>query len=148
MTDNKVEKLNEDENRQEKLQEIRENLDGKELLASMVKVLDEKQGEEIFVARIDEITTIADYAVVLHARNPRQLKVMWDSVRQLCRGCKAELLNPGELFNDEWTVLDYGTVIIHLMSSTARAKYRLEEMWSKGEVIDVQSLLPEEPCNT
>ena len=34
-----------------------------------------------------------------------------------------------------WIVLDYGDVVVHLLSPQQRGYYRLEELWSEGNVI-------------
>jgi ribosome-associated protein len=42
-----------------------------------------------------------------------------------------------------WKVLDYGDVVIHLMSTEARAFYGLERLWGDGTPIDWQEVLRE-----
>jgi ribosome-associated protein len=34
-----------------------------------------------------------------------------------------------------WIVLDYGDVVVHLFSPEQRDYYRLEDLWSEGNVI-------------
>ena len=34
-----------------------------------------------------------------------------------------------------WIVLDYGDVVVHLFSPAQRDYYRLEELWSKGNLL-------------
>lgn len=34
-----------------------------------------------------------------------------------------------------WIVLDYGDVVVHLFSEEQRDYYRLEELWSEGQVV-------------
>ena len=34
-----------------------------------------------------------------------------------------------------WIVLDYGDVVVHLFSPELRDYYRLEDLWSEGNVI-------------
>jgi ribosome-associated protein len=37
--------------------------------------------------------------------------------------------------NGGWLVLDYGSIVVHLLSPDRRKYYRLEELWSKGKVL-------------
>lgn len=34
-----------------------------------------------------------------------------------------------------WIVLDYGDVVVHLLSPEERDYYRLEDLWSEGQVV-------------
>ena len=36
---------------------------------------------------------------------------------------------------DGWVLADYGDVIVHLFSPSKRNFYRLEELWSQGQVV-------------
>lgn len=36
---------------------------------------------------------------------------------------------------DGWVLLDYGDVVVHLLSPNRRNYYRLEELWAKGKVL-------------
>ncbi len=36
---------------------------------------------------------------------------------------------------DGWVLVDFGDVIVHLMSPDRRSYYRLEELWSQGKVL-------------
>jgi ribosome-associated protein len=35
---------------------------------------------------------------------------------------------------DEWTIIDFGGIVLHLMSEKSRAFYDLERLWSPGEI--------------
>lgn len=36
---------------------------------------------------------------------------------------------------DGWILVDFGDVVVHIMSPDRRNYYRLEELWSKGKVV-------------
>lgn len=37
--------------------------------------------------------------------------------------------------DDNWVVMDYGYIVVHLLSEEARDYYAIEELWSKGKVV-------------
>jgi ribosome-associated protein len=38
-------------------------------------------------------------------------------------------------FDDGWSLVDLGTVVIHLMSSSSRSFYELEQLWSSAKIV-------------
>ena len=40
---------------------------------------------------------------------------------------------------DEWNLIDLGNIVVHLMSSQARAYYDLEKLWHNGKIIPLNS---------
>ncbi|HMX63771.1 MAG TPA: ribosome silencing factor, partial [Candidatus Sumerlaeota bacterium] len=43
--------------------------------------------------------------------------------------------------NANWSVLDFGDVIVHVMSSEARTFYRLEKLWGDAKELNWQEIL-------
>lgn len=43
-----------------------------------------------------------------------------------------------------WIILDFGSVMIHILTNEARDKYQLEELWGDAPSIDVAARLDEE----
>ncbi len=39
------------------------------------------------------------------------------------------------LARDGWVLVDYGDVIVHLLSPDQREYYRLEELWNEGKIL-------------
>jgi ribosome-associated protein len=37
--------------------------------------------------------------------------------------------------DDGWSLVDLGTVVIHLMSSSSRSFYELEQLWSSAKIV-------------
>ena len=38
--------------------------------------------------------------------------------------------------SDQWRLLDYGDVIVHLFNPQARTYYHLEQLWGDAKIID------------
>lgn len=36
---------------------------------------------------------------------------------------------------DGWLIVDYGDVVVHLLSPDQRAYYQLEELWNEGKIL-------------
>lgn len=100
-----------------------------------MELLEEKIGENILLLDIREIAVIADYFVICSGSSERMLKALADAVIDGMRGDdKPRGRIEGEA-RDGWVLVDFGDVVVHLMSPERRNFYRLEELWSKGKVV-------------
>ncbi|MDK2972757.1 MAG: ribosome-associated protein [Candidatus Sumerlaeota bacterium] len=102
------------------------------------RLADEKKAEDIVVLDVTGVCTFCDAFVVATGSTGLQLRAIADSI---IMGLKADDgFKPavdGER-NASWVVLDYGDVVVHLMSQEAREFYRLEDLWGDGKQIDWQ----------
>lgn len=78
---------------------------------------------------------IADYFVICSGNSERTLKALADA---LLEGAREDERPKGRLegvARDGWMLVDFGDVVVHIMSPERRNYYRLEELWSKGKVV-------------
>lgn len=100
--------------------------------------VEEKQATAIVLLDVHELTSIAAFFVIATVDNDRQAKAIEDSLletlklQQNIRPLHAEGLG-GQ--GGGWSVLDYGDVIVHLFTEEMREHYKLEELWSKAQVL-------------
>lgn len=102
------------------------------------RLADEKKAEDIVVLDVTGVCTFCDAFVVATGTTGLQLRAIADSI---VMGLKADDgFKPaidGER-NQNWVVLDYGDVVVHVMSADARSFYRLEDLWGDGRAVDWQ----------
>ena len=101
----------------------------------IVELLEDKIGENILLLDIREVAVIADYFVICSGTSERMLKALADTVLE---GARTEDRPKGRLegeARDGWMLVDFGDIVVHLMSPDRRNYYRLEELWSKGRVV-------------
>ncbi|MBT3785900.1 ribosome silencing factor [bacterium] len=130
--------------RTEALKQIREQVSSEEILEEILKGLEEKQIKEPCCIRIDEVSSIADYMLFTTITSSTHMKVVASEIQKLCKKAGFQQLNAGEKADADWTLLDFGSVILHLLSKTARDHYKLEKMWAQGETISLNHRFPEE----
>lgn len=100
----------------------------KKLLKTIiVEALKEGQAEDIVAVKVRNFTSVADYFVIASGRSSRQLKALADHVADKVPVKPLSLV--GEA-GSEWILMDFDSVIVHLMSHEARAYYDLEKLWS------------------
>ena len=106
---------------------------GKSLVNYIVKIIEDKKGENVVVVNVKKLTTLADYFVICSASVSEHSKAIYEEI-------KFKLKKKGNLpFSEEgkdagdWIVMDYGEVIVHIMLPEKREFYDLERMWREIE---------------
>lgn len=112
----------------------------KGMCAGIYKALDDKQGVDIKILDIHEVSILADYFVIAHGNNPNHLGAMIDEVQDAM--FKAGYDEPKiEGHGDgSWILMDFGRVIVHVFSKDARLFYDLERIWSDSRLVKPEEL--------
>lgn len=112
----------------------------KELARETVKILDKQKAEDIKVIQIAELTIIAEYFVIASGSSSTHTKSLADDV-------DFELSKLGiepshvEGRATGWTLLDYGSVLVHVFDGKSREYYNLERLWTDAALMDISDIL-------
>lgn len=106
-----------------------------EMVQMTVDTLDDRRARDIKVLNLKEVSETLDYFIIATGESSLQLKALQESVREKLKE-NGELPRGIEGPSDRWTLLDYGPVVVHLMSRDARTFYDLEGLWADAEVAD------------
>lgn len=103
----------------------------------IVKILDDKKGDDIKTLKVENLTVITDYFIVVTATSSTHVKALADEVEFKM---KQEGVNPYSIegYNSaQWVLLDYGDVIVHVFYPEARGFYDLERLWADAAEVDL-----------
>lgn len=98
-------------------------------LETIKKVLEDKKAENIEIINMRNEDYIAKYVVIATTLTGKHGLSLTDDLDAALKPLGEEFL--GVEASDEWSVIDLGDVIIHLMSESHRAKYDIEELLAK-----------------
>jgi len=115
-----------------------EILDSQTLAHQIVDIVEDKQASDILLLDVTEQTSIASYFVIATIDNERQSKAIEDELFSTLRveqNIRPLSMQGVQANSGGWVLLDYGDVIIHLLTPEKRAYYHLEELWSKASVV-------------
>ena len=108
------------------------------LFKTIIDAIQEKKGERIVsldLKKIDEAVT--DFFIICEASNPIQLKAIADSVEEeVKKKCLETPYKHEGRQAEQWILIDYVNIVVHIMLPEPRKFYRLEEMWSDASVIE------------
>ncbi|SDJ73426.1 ribosome silencing factor [Alkalibacterium thalassium] len=112
-----------------------------ELLEYVVKSADDKLAQEILALDMKEVSLLADYFVIMHANNNRQLDAIAQSILEAAEKNQQPVKRVEGKDQGKWILIDLGDVIIHLFNEEEREFYKLERLWSDAERVDVSGWL-------
>jgi ribosome-associated protein len=102
------------------------------IFKTIINAIQEKKGENIVsldLRKIDE--AVADFFIICQANSNTQIKAIADFIEFDVKEKCGELVYKQEGRQaQQWILLDYVTIVVHLMLPEPRKFYQLEEMWS------------------
>ncbi len=101
-----------------------------ELLETITRAAEEKQAQDISVLKVTELTTVADYFLIMNGTSGTQNQAIAD---EIMAQVKAKPFSVEGYDLAEWILLDYGEIIVHIFSEKKRAFYDLDSLWADAE---------------
>lgn len=102
------------------------------LFKTIIKAIHEKNGENVVSLDLRKIPeAVSDFFIICEANNPTLLKAIADFVEYEVKEKCGEIPYKHEGHQgQQWILIDYINVVVHVMLPEPRKFYRLEEMWS------------------
>ena len=112
-------------------------IEAKKMALDIAKLLDEKKAMDVAVIDISPKASFADYFVMASAGSERQMDALVDNVE--------DALEPQKIFpksvegkrSSGWILMDYGDVVINVMTVEMREKYNIERIWGDCESLEI-----------
>jgi ribosome-associated protein len=113
-----------------------EKNDGEERALSAVAAGRDKKAEEPVILDVRGLSGVADYFVVMSADSDRQAAAIADAVDERLEGLGAVRLGTEGRSGGGWVLLDYGSVVVHVMGPDTRRFYDLEGLWADAPRVE------------
>jgi len=100
----------------------------------------EKKGINIVSLDLRKIPeAVCDFFIICEASNNNQLKAIADSVEEeVKKTCNESPYKHEGRQAQQWILIDYVNIVVHIMLPEPRKFYQLEEMWSDAPAIEHQ----------
>lgn len=112
-------------------------ISSKELAQLCSQIADDRKAENVLILSMNELSSIADYFVLCTANNEPHLKAV---AERIARGVREKHnIRPRSVEGtaaSEWMLLDYGNVLVHIMTEESRSNYQLESLWADAPEIE------------
>lgn len=98
----------------------------KDKIKAIVTLLEDKKGEDIFIADMSEREYLVEFVIIATAMAGKHSCALLDYL-------KSELKDSDMVFyatdeeSEDWLIADLGDVMVHIFTQNHRAKFNLEE---------------------
>ena len=111
--------------------------DARTLAIAVARAADDAHGSDIVVLHVGDVLGVTEYFVIAGASNRRLVNAIVDDVEA---AMKAELgrapVRVEGVREQQWVLVDYGDVVVHVFVEEDRGYYRLERLY--GDVPRLQ----------
>ncbi|MEW9675829.1 ribosome silencing factor [Lentibacillus sp. L22] len=107
-----------------------------ELLEKVAQACDDKRAENIIALDMKEVSLVADYFLICHGTNERQVQAIARSIKDMVEegGLTVKRLEGFE--QARWILVDIGDVVCHIFHKDERSYYNLERLWGDAAQIE------------
>lgn len=108
------------------------------IFKTIINAILEKKGQNIVSLDLRKIPeAVSDFFIICEATNPTQLKAIADFVEEDVKDKCGEVSYKHEGRQaQQWILIDYVNVVVHIMLPEPRKFYQLEEMWSDANSME------------
>jgi ribosome-associated protein len=110
-------------------------MEPKQLATQIAHILDQKKATRVKVLRVHDLTVMADYFVIASGTSSTHVRSLSEEVEFQLKEAGVEPLRTEGFNTQNWFILDYGSVIVHVFSPDARDFYDLDHLWADGEEV-------------
>jgi ribosome-associated protein len=105
------------------------------LFTTIIKAIQEKKGDAVISLDLRKIPeAIADFFIICEANSSTQVRAIADFIEEEVKKTVDEIPLKHEGNNgQQWIIVDYVNVVVHIFDRETRKFYNLEDMWSDAE---------------
>ncbi|AYU55380.1 ribosome silencing factor [Staphylococcus debuckii] len=100
-----------------------------EILNMAVKAVESKRAEEVISLDLEGINDMADYFVICHGNNERQVQAIARAVKEAADKAGIDISVFEGLNEARWVLLDLSGVIVHIFHKDERSYYNIEKLY-------------------
>jgi ribosome-associated protein len=117
---------------------------GRSLAIAAAKAAADLKATDVVVLDVGAVLSITGYFVVVGASNPRQVRAVVEEVEARIKTDlgRSPVRSEG-VREQQWTLLDYGDVVVHVFLESVRDFYEIERLYMDAPRVEWESTVPE-----
>ncbi len=112
----------------------RQEIAAQELAKVCAEMAEDRKADDVAILKVDGVTIITDYFVICTGTSQPHIKAICEWIKRKVRD--QYNIRPIAVDGDatsQWIIIDFGSVVMHILSPDAREKYKLEDLWGDAE---------------
>ncbi len=107
----------------------------------IAKLMEDGKGNDVTLLDISGLNSWTDYFVIVTVTSSAHWQGLYKQIKEYIKENDLEihLTNRKSPDGDDWNLIDLGSIVVHLMSESARTFYDLEKLWHAGKIIDFRA---------
>ncbi|MDP3507381.1 MAG: ribosome silencing factor [Candidatus Melainabacteria bacterium] len=102
-----------------------------------------KLAQSTVVLDVASVTVLAEYFVFAGGESAAQVKAIANAVDQALGAHDFKRKSIEGMSEARWVLLDYGSVIVHVLQEKERSFYKIEQFWNHALIVDRQEWVEE-----
>lgn len=98
----------------------------------------DKKAKDTVVLEIKDLSILADYFVISSGESTTQVRSIVDNIEEKLRSRGIKPAGTEGRTLNQWVLMDYGDVIVHVFEDDARRFYDLEKLWLDAPRVDFE----------
>ncbi len=111
-------------------------MNSKEMAILAAKTLDSKKALDIICLDIESKSSIADYFILASGGSERQIKALSEEVDDQFAKEGLIVKSIEGKASSGWILLDFGDIIVSVLTLEMREKYNIEKVWGDCEILN------------
>ncbi|MEM2117212.1 MAG: ribosome silencing factor [Thermoplasmata archaeon] len=106
----------------------------KDKIKKIVKLIEDKKGENTIVLDLGSLTWITDYFVITSGTSLIQTKAIAENIIE---NVKETPISVEGIEDGKWILIDYDEIIVHIFLDEVRNYYKLEKLWADAKEVKI-----------
>ena len=121
-----------------------EDVSSLKLACVLARILDEGIGKDISILNISHVSSFADYFVIVSGDASTQVKALTNAVKlKMKEYFSLQPLRIEQDMKNRWNLVDYGSVVVHILHKDERETYAIEKFWNHAFSVSEEEWMKE-----
>lgn len=108
----------------------------KRLVKVAADAISEKLGLDILAIDLSDQLVLSEVFLIATGQNPKQVEAISDFVQEKLREAGEKPARCEK--SDDWILLDYSDLVVHIQSENLRNYYMLDRLWNDCPIIELK----------